>query len=49
MDKEGPSPMKKLEHWFGTFELLLVRLALLALLLIELLRLVTTRWHGVGE
>lgn len=49
MDKEESGLMKKLEYWFGTFELLLVRLALVALLLVELVHLVITRWHGIGK
>ena len=49
MDEKGSDYVKGMERWFGTFEWLLVRLALLILLLIELGHFVITRWRDIAK
>jgi hypothetical protein len=48
-DKNLPDWVKSTERWLGTFEWLLLRLALLLLLLLELIHLMMTRWRGIME
>jgi hypothetical protein len=49
MDKNYSDFTKTLERWFSTLEWLIVRVALLALLFIELLHFVVTRWHSISN